>query len=150
MRARHLEDCLSKNEAMARLAAHAGHLQKLQQLFEKVVPATLARSCRVANYKAGAAIIHAENGAAATKLRQISPSLAEAFRSEGKQVTEIRIKVQPLNAAPQQKQRPQAALLGAAGRASIARLNTALPEGELKSALEALLARSFRRPPTTR
>ena len=65
---------------MARLAAHAEHLQKLQQSFEKAVPAMLARSCRVANFKLGVVIIHAENGAAAAKLRQIAPSLSEDFQ----------------------------------------------------------------------
>lgn len=145
MRARTLDDYLNSDEAMARLAAHAGHLQKLQQLFEKAVPAMLARSCRVANFKLGVVIIHAENGAAAAKLRQIAPSLSEDFRSRGEQVTEIRIKVQPLDIAAQQKPAPRAAILGDAGRASIGRLSAALPEGPLRAALDALIARSTRK-----
>jgi hypothetical protein len=130
---------------MARLAAHARHLQKLQQSFEKTVPAMLARSCRVANFKLGVVIIHAENGAAAAKLRQIAPRLSEDFRSRGEQVTEIRIKVQPLDIAAQHQPAPRAATLGEGGRASIGRLTETLPEGPLKTALDSLIARSSSR-----
>ena len=146
MRARTLDDYLNSDEAMARLAAHAGHLQKLQQLFEKAVPAALARTCRVANFKLGAVILHAENGATAAKLRQIAPSLGEAFRSRGEQVTEIRIKVQPLDAALQQTPPPRAAVLGAGGRASLGRLADALPDGPLRAALANFIERSKAKP----
>lgn len=145
MRARTLGDYLNSDEAMARLSAHAGHLQTLQRSFEKAVPAMLARSCRVANFKQGVVIIHAENGAVAAKLRQIAPSLSEDFRLRGEQVTEIRIKVQPLDVALQQRQVPRSSSLGEAGRASIGRLSASLPEGALRTALEGLVARSIKK-----
>ncbi|MCX7178809.1 MAG: DUF721 domain-containing protein [Proteobacteria bacterium] len=139
MQARTLDDCLNADESMARLAAHAGHLQKLQRLFEAAVPAALAQTCRIANTKLGVVFIHAENGALATKLRQISPSLCEDFRSAGEQVTEIRIKVQPFHAAVQHVRRPRAAVLGSGARDSIARLSDALPDGPLRAALGRLI-----------
>ena len=142
MRARTLGDYLKSDEAMGRLSAHAGHLQTLQRLFENAVPAMLARSSRVANFKQGVVVVHAENGAVAAKLRQIAPSLGEGFRLKGEQVTEIRIRVQPLDIALQQKQAPRAASLGNAGRASIGRLTASLPEGPLRTALEGLVARN--------
>ena len=140
MQARTLDDCLNADESMARLAAHAGHLQKLQRLFVAAVPVALAQACRIANIKLGVVFIHAENGAIATKLRQIAPSLCEDFRSGGEQVTEIRIKVQPLDAAPQHVPRPKAAVLGSAARDSIARLSDTLPDGPLRQALGKFIA----------
>ncbi|MDD5175443.1 MAG: DUF721 domain-containing protein [Sterolibacterium sp.] len=142
MQARTLDDCLNADEAMARLAAHAGRLLKLQRLFETAVPISLARSCRVANIKLGVVFIHAENGAVATKLRQVSPSLCEDFRSAGEEVTEIQIKVQPLNVATQQFSSPKAVVLDDASRASITRLSDSLPDGPLREALGRFIARS--------
>jgi hypothetical protein len=142
MQARTLDDFLNADKAMARLAAHAGRLLKLQSLFEEVVPAMLARTCRIANFKSGAIFIHAENGAVAAKLRQIIPSLSDEFRTRGVQVTEIRIKVQPLDVAVQHNPPVQGAVLGDAGRASIARLADSLPEGPLRESLGRFIAHS--------
>lgn len=80
---------------MARLASHAERLARLQQIIEAVVPSALARSCRIANYKLGLVVIHADNGAVAAKLRQIAPTLCSALLTSGSEVTEIRVKVQP-------------------------------------------------------
>lgn len=125
---------------MARLAAHAGRLLKLQRLFEELVPAALVRTCRIANFKSGVIFIHAENGAVAAKLRQITPSLNGELRTRGVEVTEIRIKVQPLDVALQHRLPPRAAVLGDAGRASIARLADSLPEGPLRESLGRFIA----------
>jgi len=140
MPTRTLDDCLNADATMARLAAHAERLLKLQQLFAQTAPAALARSCRIANAKLGVIVIHAENAAAAAKLRQIEPSLSDAFRSNGVEVTEIRIKVQPLDIAPQHIPARSAPVLGVAGRASIARLAESLPEGPLREALARFMA----------
>lgn len=126
---------------MAQLATHAERLLRLQQLFEKTAPVALAQTCRIANIKLGVIVIHAENGASAAKLRQIAPSLSGAFRSSGWEVTEIRIKVQPLDAALQYAPAAQAAVLGEAGRASIVRLAENLPDGPLREALGRFMAR---------
>jgi len=142
MQARTLDDFLNADEAMARLAAHAGRLLKLQRLFEEKAPAALARTCRIANFKSGVIFIHAENGAVAAKLRQILPSLNEELRAGGVDVTEIRIKVQPLDIAVQHKSPAQAAVLGDAGRASIVRLADSLPEGPLRESLGRFIAKS--------
>lgn len=142
MQARTLDDCLNADETMVRLAAHAGRLLKLQRWFETAVPVALARTSRIANIRLGVVFIHAENGAVATKLRQISPSLCEDFRSRGEEVTEIQIKVQPLDAAPQQYSPTRAALLDEASRARIARLSESLPAGPLREALGRFIARS--------
>ena len=135
MQTRTLDDCLYADATMAQLAAHAERLLKLQHLFEKAAPAALAQTSRIANAKLGVIVIHAENGAVAAKLRQIEPSLRDAFRSGGVDVTEIRIKVQPLDSALRNTAPIQAAVLGDASRASITRLAEDLPDGPLREAL---------------
>lgn len=140
MQARTLEDYLNADETMARLTVHAGRLLRLQSTFEEVVPAALARTCRIANFRSGVIFIHAENGAVAAKLRQITPSLNDHFRSRGVQVTEIRFKVQPLDVAVQHKLPAKPAVLGEVGRASIARLASSLPDGPLRESLGRFMA----------
>jgi len=142
MRARLLDDHLKTDESMARLALHASRLQKLQKVLEKIAPSLLARSCRVANFKLGVLVIHAENGAVAAKLRQMAPSMSAAFQSEGEQVAEIRIKVHPLETAHEHKPQAQAAVLGEDSRARLDHLADTLPDGPLKTALEKFVLRS--------
>jgi hypothetical protein len=93
--ARPLAQCLDADPAMGRLSAHAKRLLALQRSLESAAPTALARNCRIANFKLGVVVIHADNGAVATKLRQIAASLGDEFRKSGSQVTEIRVKVQP-------------------------------------------------------
>ena len=95
MRPRSLADCLNADAGMARLSAQAGRLLKLQRLYERAIPAALARHGRVANVKSGNIIIHAQNGAVAAKIRQLAPRLAEVFRQEGVDLNEILVRVQP-------------------------------------------------------
>lgn len=91
--ARSLEDCLQADSGLARLAAHARRLARLQQVFLSATP--LARHARIANLRSGRIVIHAHNGAVAAKLRQIEPRLTDVFRSEAAEVTGIDIRVQP-------------------------------------------------------
>jgi len=139
MKPRTLDDCLNADETMSRLAAHAGRLLKLQRLFLTAVPTALAQTCRIANFRLGVVFVHAENGAVAAKLRQLSPSICEVFCSGGEQVTEIQVKVQPSDAAPHNKSRPKAAVLDDASRGSIQQLSESLPDGPLREALGRLL-----------
>jgi hypothetical protein len=95
MAARSLDAYLNSAGGLARLSAHAGRLVKLQRVFEKIAPSYLAASSRVANFKLGKVVIHADSGAVAAKLRQMLPSLLDEFSLEGAEVTEIQVKVQP-------------------------------------------------------
>jgi len=95
MPARSLEDCLKADGGLSRLTGHAARLLRLRQVFEAAVPRQLARSARVANLKLGKLIIHADNGAVAAKLKQIIPTLVDAFRKNSAEVTGIEVKVQP-------------------------------------------------------
>jgi hypothetical protein len=103
--ARPLAECLAADAAMARLTSHTKRLLSLQRCLEAAAPAALVRTCRVANYKFGVVFIHADNGAVATKLRQVATSLGDEFRKRGNEVNEIRVKVQPQTANPSVPQR---------------------------------------------
>lgn len=143
MQARTLDDCLNADAAMARLAAHAGRLLKLQQIIEATVPSSLAKLCRVANYKLGVVVIHADNGAVAAKLRQMAPSLGDELRSSGTEVTEIRIKVQPRDAIPLPLPSISVAVISIQAKQGLTKLSAELPEGSsLKAALERLVNRA--------
>lgn len=144
MGARSLSHLLDSDDGIGRLSAHATRLQQLQHAYEKAVPAALARSSRVANLKQGRIVIHAENGAVATKITQVAPRLADVFLKAGAQVSEVQVKVQPLGEHQAGRVSPhQAALLGPV-RDEIVSLAQALPEtSPLKSAL-ARLARTAR------
>lgn len=95
MRSRSLDDCLKAEDGLARLTGHAARLLRLQRVFESAVPRPLVRGARVANLKLGRLVIYADNGAVAAKLRQIVPTLSEAFANLAPEVTGIDIKVQP-------------------------------------------------------
>ena len=71
------EHYLDKDAAAGRVMAHARLLLKLSRRFEAVAPAGLRHSAHVANYKLGTVIIHADNGAVAAKIRQLSQRLSD-------------------------------------------------------------------------
>ncbi len=143
MQARTLTDCLTADETMARLAAHAGRLASLQRIIETTIPSALAQSCRIANYKLGVVIIHADNGAVATKLRQIAPSLRDDLLTSGSEITEIRVKVQPRDSLPSPSPRTSVAVLSEQTKQGLTSLSAKLPEGSsLKDALGRLVSRA--------
>lgn len=143
MAARSLDAYLNSAGGLARLSAHAGRLVKLQRVFERIAPSYLAASSRVANFKLGKVVIHADSGAVAAKLRQMLPGLLDKFSVEGAEVTEILVKVQPSRVAAQQKQRGLAPAIALAARQDLQRLAGELPaDSPLKTALERLVRRS--------
>ena len=143
MQARTLDDCLNADAAMARLAAHAGRLLKLQQTIDATIPSALAKLCRVANYKLGVVVIHADNAAVAAKLRQMAPSLGDELRSGGTEVTEIRIKVQARAPVPPAPPRSPMAIISDQAKRGLTMLSDGLPEGSsLRAAVERLVSRA--------
>lgn len=143
MAARSLDAYLNSAGGLARLSAHAGRLVKLQRVFERIAPSYLAASSRVANFKLGKVVIHADSGAVAAKLRQMLPGLLDKFSIEGAEVTEIMVKVQPNHVAAQQNSRVRAPALASSAKADLRRLAGELPaDSPLKAALERLVRRS--------
>jgi len=123
----------------ARLMAHARILLKLSRQYEKFVPAGLGRLSRVANYKSGKIVIHADNGAVAAKLRQMSAGLCQRFCSEGMQCSGMEIKVQPRE-NPYQSTPSHLKPLSAKSGASLRETAAAMPaDSPLRAALQHLL-----------
>jgi hypothetical protein len=75
--ARFASAILGTADGAARVLAHAELLLGLSRRYETIVPAGLGHVSRVANFKSGKVIIHADNGAAAAKLMQMSTSLCQ-------------------------------------------------------------------------
>ena len=143
MAARSLDAYLNSAGGLAHLSAHAGRLVKLQRVFEGIAPSYLAASSHVANCNLGKVVIHADSGAVAAKLRQMLPSLVDEFSLKGAEITEIQVKVQPANAAPQHKKKMIAPSVGASTKSELRRLAGELPaDSPLKDALERLVDRS--------
>ncbi|MDP1653018.1 MAG: DUF721 domain-containing protein [Rhodocyclaceae bacterium] len=140
MAARSIDAYLNSAGDLARFSAHAGRLVKLQRVFEQIAPSYLAASSRVANFKLGSVVIHADSGAVAAKLRQMLPSLLGEFSLKGAEVTEIQVKVQPSHAAAQHKKTGGVASVGTSAKIDLKRLAGELPaDSPLKEALERLV-----------
>jgi len=86
---------LGTEDGAARVLAHAELLLGLSRRYEKIVPSGLGHVSRVANFKSGVVIIHADNGAAAAKLRQMSTSLCQLLAADFRECNGMEIKVQP-------------------------------------------------------
>lgn len=133
---------LEKTEGTARLLAHARLLQKLARRYETLVPGGLGQASRVANFKSGLIVIHADNGAVAAKLRQMSQRLSDAFRQAGVQCNGIEIKVQP-SEIPCQSSASHLKPISARSAGTLGATAASLPEGSpLRAALEHFLARA--------
>ena len=89
------EHYLNSDAAASRVMTHARLILKLSRHFEAVAPTGLRHSAHVANYESGIIIIHADNGAVATKIRQMSQRLCNELSKKGAQCSGIEVKVQP-------------------------------------------------------
>lgn len=84
-------------------------------------------------------VIAANNGAVATKLRQMSTELISLFQARGCEVTGIQIKVQVIAPAPIVQPEPRK--LGKTARETLNKLGSELPDSPLKTALKRLVKR---------
>ena len=128
----------------ARVIRHAHLLTGLGQQYNRLAPANLARASRVANFKSGIVIIHADHGAVAAKLRQLAGRLTHGFVLAGWECNGIEVRVQDRAWAP----KPQAASvrpLTANALASIRAVIADLPEpSPMRAAVERLVERAAR------
>ena len=137
------EQYLDSDAATSRVMAHARLLQKLSRRFEAVAPSGLRHAARVANYKSGKIVIHADNGAVATKIRQMSQRLCDELSKGGAECSLMEVKVQPRQNPYQTRTSTQKPLSDKAfGMLQSTAEN--LPEGPLRRALDTLLKRAAR------
>lgn len=135
-----LTQFLENSGAAAQLMAHARVLLKLARQYESLVPPGLTQTSRVANFKAGKIVIHADNGAVAAKLRQMSAGLCQRFSIEGRECSGLEIKVQPRENPYQSIVSHQKPLSGRSS-ASLRTVANNMPEhSPLRIALQQLLA----------
>jgi len=131
---------LSDTDGVGRLMAHAALLQKLARIYANVAPEHLGRASRVANYKSGAVVIHADNGAVAVKLRQMAPTLTREFSNRGLECNGVQVKVQALEISSHSQHAISRPLSPRADQA-LAALAGNLPDSPLKAAIETLRQR---------
>lgn len=136
-----LERYLEAADGAGKIVAHARLLVKLARLYREIAPGHLSAASTLANYKSGIVVIHASSGAVAAKLRQLAPTLADGFRQQGVECSELQVKVQAHKTAEQSTSSTIKPLTERA-RGAIGGLRDTLPESPLRSALETLLERS--------
>lgn len=128
-------------DALSRLQEHASRLLRLQAVLDELLPPPLAEACRVANLRQDELILHTSHGAAAARLRQMLPSLQEAYIRRGHLIGSIKVRVHL--EAPRPDPRPATVRkVSTDARDELARLADHLPK---ESPLAAALARFIRR-----
>jgi len=135
------EQYLDSDAAAGRIMAHARLLLKLSRRFEAVAPVGLRHAAHVANYKSGKIIIHADNGAVAAKIRQLSQRLSDELSKGGTECSGIEVKVQPRQ-IPSQSTTSTLKPLSDKAAGMLRSTSEKLPKGSLREALERLLARA--------
>lgn len=139
-----LENYLEAAEGAGNVMAHARLLVKLTHLYQEMAPKHLGQASRVANFRSGTVVIHANNGAVAAKLRQLAPTLVNGFSKRGMECTEVLVKAQAMEIRDQSRTSTQKPL-SSTTRGTLAGLAVALPASPLRAAVETLLARAAKR-----
>jgi hypothetical protein len=138
-----LEHYLDNDSGAGRLMAHARLLLDLARRFDAAAPAGLRDVAHIANFKSGKVVIHADNGAAAAKIRQLNQRLCDELSKGGPECNRIEVKVQPRR-TPFQSMPSTAKPLSAGACAALNSAAAGLPDGPLRKALVVLLARAAR------
>jgi len=139
MTARKLDSFLSEpSSPLSRLTAAAQRLGALEHIWESIAPIGLARSSRVGRLDGALLTLYADNGAIASKLLQQLPSLLTKFQQRGSEITGIRVDVQvnPPLTTPAASEKNAISNLGLA---SLKKLESELPDSDLKLALANLI-----------
>jgi hypothetical protein len=134
------------------LFSRINQLNKMQQIFLTILPSYLAQSCNLGKISNRKLTVLAENGAIASKLKLISPSLLLQLQKLGWDITAIQISVQAHYYAKdsqtfinkeRNKKKPK---LSQTGIESLDQLATSLPDSELKNSIQSLLAKHKKNP----
>jgi Dna[CI] antecedent DciA-like protein len=129
-------------DALSRLAEHAARLIRLQAILSRELPPLMAESCGVANLKQDELVIHARSGAVAARLKQMLPSLLQAYARQGVLLAGIQVRVEVRNPTPAPPAVPRRDI-SAQTRGGLAQLANTLPaDAPLAQALRRLVGRS--------
>ncbi len=137
-----LRGLLQADRLLAVALPEAERLAELNRRFAATVPKAVARACRVAAIQGDTALVYCANGAAASRVRAqaqgLARALSQARSQDGQPVAAVKVKVRAdwaLPEPPEKQDMPPAALT------AFQSLEDSLPEGDLKDAVERLLAR---------
>jgi hypothetical protein len=138
-------DALLDAPEIKALSRKAKRLCELQQVFVDSAPASLSRTARVTDCRAGTVFVSADNAAAATKLRQLAPSLLLSIRKRETEVTAIKITVQVREVTDAGAMHARVSPIEGENLQRFRELAESLRDSELKSALTRLVRRHGRR-----
>jgi hypothetical protein len=139
-----LHSYLEGPEGAGKVLAHARLLARLAGLFQEIAPPHLGQASSLANFKSGIVLIHASNGAVATKLRQLAPTLVEEFLERGLECRGLQVKVHARTRPAAIRTAAQKPLSIRTSQRLTALSDSLPPASPLRSALEHLLARTAR------
>lgn len=143
MAAKAIGDWLMARGEADTVVSRAKRLLALERLYANCVPEALARASTVANLRDGILLLRADNGAVASKLRHLVPTLLEQIRKINQEVTQIQVAVQ-VGSEPPPLAVARKPTLSPEGVHQIEALTETLPESSLKAALARLAARQRR------
>jgi hypothetical protein len=136
-----IAELICADPSLAGLRERLERIALLQRLCRRRLPPTLAASVTVGEPADDELRLYADNGAAAAKLRHLTPELLNYFGREGLKFTGIRVAVQ-VRASPGLREISPPKQIDDSGLESLARLAESLPEEDLKRAVERLIATS--------
>lgn len=140
MPARKISDILGETGELGSIAEIARRLARLQRVYLEAVPPELAESSRVGWARGDVLSVVADNGATATKLRQIPTRILQHLRQSGYEFNSMRIEVQvgrPMR--PSTYRRPKS--LSNEALSAIDRALVGVSDSPLKAALAKLARR---------
>jgi hypothetical protein len=146
---RTLEDFLDSVDGAGKVLPHARELLRLARLYREIAPAYLSETSRLVNFKSGTIVIHAANGAAAAKLRQLAPTLSDGFSRRGVECRGMEVKVRVLESPAASKPAQTPKPLSERTFQTLGNLRDSLPDSELRRAIDTLIQRSAPSPSTS-
>jgi len=132
-----LNSFLSSSQELRQLSGKAKQLRVLQQHYAKIAPPSLLNFSQVLHIEQNILTLAANNGAVASKLRQMVPEFIRQLQLQGCEVTGIQVRVQVT--APITTRVALPATLSAEGKQQLSKLTATLADSPLKSALRRLL-----------
>lgn len=134
-----LNSFFASSQELRQLAGKAKQLLTVQQHYEQAVPPALRRASRIMQCDQQILTISADNGAIASKLRQMAPDLLKHLQKHGYQVTVIQVRVQVTHQPPfSAAVKP---VLSTRGKQQLSELAGKLPDSPLRRALQGLIRR---------
>jgi hypothetical protein len=137
-----LRGLLQAERQFAVALPEAERMHGLNRRFASVVPPAVARACWIAALQGEVALIFCANGAAASRVRAQAKGVASVLSRSDAPVSSVKVKVRADWSLPMPAEKKDIPM---AGINAFKALETRLPEGDLKTALERLISRRQRR-----